>query len=62
MNGKAQKKPKFREALLLHMIDNLDASINLMDIAIAEDQEEGKFTSRRNYFRIPILKDSDGTE
>ena len=56
------KKPKFREALLLHMIDNLDASINLMDIAIAEDQEEGKFTSRRNYFRIPILKDSDGTE
>ncbi|MBT3590161.1 MAG: HD domain-containing protein [Candidatus Marinimicrobia bacterium] len=56
------KKPKFREALLLHMIDNLDASINLMDIAIAEDQDNGKFTSRHNYYRIPILKESDGTK
>lgn len=56
------KKPMFREALLLHMIDNLDATVNLMDIAIAEDQDEGKFTSHHNYFRIPILKESDGTK
>ena len=51
------KKPKFREALLLHLIDNMDAKMNLMEKAIDEDIEEGKWTSRRNYFRIPILKD-----
>lgn len=50
------KKPKFKEALLLHLIDNMDAKMNLMEKAIVEDVEEGKWTSRRNYFRIPILK------
>ena len=50
------KKPKFREALLLHMIDNMDAKMNLMDKAIEEDIEQGKWTTRRNYFRIPLLK------
>lgn len=50
------KKPKFTEALLLHLIDNMDAKMNLMMKAIDEDVEEGKWTSRRNYFRIPILK------
>ena len=50
------KKPKFREALLLHLIDNMDAKLNLMEKAIDEDVEEGKWTSRRNYFRVPILK------
>ena len=52
------KKPKFREALLLHLIDNLDAKINLIEKAIDEDVEEGKWTSRRNYFRIPLLKEN----
>jgi len=51
------KKPKFREALLLHLIDNMDAKMNLMEKAVEEDVEKGKWTSRRNYFRIPILKD-----
>ena len=51
------KKPKFLEAMLLHLIDNMDAKMNLMEKAIEEDIEEGKWTSRRNYFRIPILKD-----
>jgi 3'-5' exoribonuclease len=50
------KKPKFKEALLLHLINNLDAKMNLMQKAIDEDIEEGKWTSQRNYFRIPILK------
>ena len=45
------------EALLLHLIDNMDAKMNLMKKSIDEDVEEGKWTSRRNYFRIPILKD-----
>jgi 3'-5' exoribonuclease len=50
------KKPKFKEALLLHLINNLDAKMNLMQKVIDEDIEEGKWTSQRNYFRIPILK------
>jgi len=50
------KKPKFKEALLLHLIDNLDAKMNLMDKAIEDDVEEGDWTSRRNYFRVPLLK------
>ena len=41
---------------LVHMIDILDAKMNLMDIALNEDQEPGKFTNRHNYFRIPLLK------
>ena len=48
--------PSFPEALLVHMIDILDAKMNLMDIALNEDQEPGKFTNRHNYFRIPLLK------
>ncbi len=56
------KKPKFKEALLLHLIDNLDAKMNLMEKVIDDDIEEGKWTSRRNYFRIPILKDEPANE
>ena len=50
------KMPSFPEALLVHIIDILDAKMNLMDIALNEDQEPGKFTNRHNYFRIPLLK------
>ena len=61
------KKPKFKEALLLHLIDNMDAKINLIEKAIEEDLEEGNWTSRRNYFRVPLLKNNpkkeeDGTK
>ncbi len=50
------KMPSFPEALLVHMIDIMDAKMNLMDIAYTEDHEPGKFTNRHNYFRIPLLK------
>lgn len=50
------QKPKFKEALLLHLIDNLDAKMNLMTKAIEDDVEQGIWTSRNNYFRVPILK------
>jgi len=56
------KKPKFMEALLLHLIDNMDAKMNLMKKSIDEDVEEGKWTSRCNYFRIPILKNELASE
>ncbi|MFC1581808.1 3'-5' exoribonuclease YhaM family protein [Candidatus Neomarinimicrobiota bacterium] len=53
------KKPKFQEALLVHLIDNLDAKMELMKSIIDDDIEEGGWTNRRNYFRIPIYKGSD---
>ena len=40
-------------------VDVLDAKMNLMDIALEEDQEPGKFTNRHNYFRIPLLKNDE---
>jgi 3'-5' exoribonuclease len=50
------KKPAFKEALLLHLIDNLDAKMNLLTQALRDDREEGAWTDRRNYFRIPLYK------
>ena len=56
------KKPAFKEALLVHLIDVLDSQMNIMDKALSEDQEKGEFTSRHNYFRIPLYKGSDGAK
>jgi 3'-5' exoribonuclease len=53
------KMPSFPEALLVHMIDIMDAKMNLMNIALKEDSEPGKFTNRHNYFRIPLLKKNE---
>ncbi len=53
------KRPAFPEAMLLHMIDNLDAKMNLMDKAIQEDTEEGAWTSWKNIFRTPLYKGQD---
>ena len=50
------KQPKFKEALLLHHIDELDARMNMMDEAMEKDGESGSWTNRFNYFRIPLLK------
>jgi len=50
------KQPKFKEALLLHHIDALDARMNMMDLAMDQDQESGSWTNRYNYFRISLLK------
>ncbi len=56
------KKPAFKEALLVHLIDVLDSQMNIMDKALSDDQETGDFTNRHNYFRIPLYKGSDGTK
>jgi 3'-5' exoribonuclease len=53
------KLPAFPEALMVHMIDNLDAKMNLMRQVIDEDCEPGRFTNHHNFFRIPILKDNE---
>ena len=50
------KKPKIREALLLHLIDNMDAKMNLFVMALEESAKKGDWTDRHNYFRIPLYK------
>ena len=50
------KRPKFKEALLLHHIDELDARMNMMGEILEKDAEPGAWTNRFNYFRLPLLK------
>lgn len=50
------KRPKFKEALLLHHIDELDARMNMMGEVLDKDAEPGAWTNRFNYFRLPLLK------
>lgn len=52
------KQPKFKEALLLHYIDAMDARMNMMTEAMEKDNETGSWTNHFNYFRIPLLKGS----
>ncbi len=50
------RRPMFTEALLLHLIDYMDAQVNLMDRILEEDSEDGEWTDRRNYFRMPLYR------
>ena len=50
------KKPAFSEALFVHLIDLLDSQMNIMDQAISNDQDLEDFTSKYNYYKIPLLK------
>ncbi len=56
------KQPAFVEALLVHLIDNLDAKMNLMKLALDEDKSEDNWTDRKNIFRTALYKGSDGSE
>lgn len=56
------KQPAFAEAMLVHMIDNMDAKMNLMKMAIEEDQNKRKWTDKKNIFRTPLYKGSDESE
>ena len=53
---KSPKKPAFAEALLVHLIDFLDSQMNIMDQEIKADQDKDIFTSKYNYFNVPLLK------
>ncbi len=57
---KSPKKPAFSEALLVHLIDLLDSQMNIMDQEIKADQDKDIFTSKYNYFNVPLLKGSNG--
>ena len=50
------KQPKFLEAILLHLIDEMDSRVNMFRTAVLQDQESGPFTNRYNYFRLNLLK------
>ena len=56
---KSPKIPAFKEALLVHLIFLMDSQINIMNQLRNEDLDENSFTSRKNYFNIPILKEPD---
>ena len=59
---KSPKKPKIREALLLHLIDNMDAKMNLFALALEESAEGGDWTDQHNHFRIPLYKGDNETK
>ena len=56
------KKPAFSEALFVHLIDLLDSQMNIMDQAISNDQDLEDFTSKYNYYKIPLLKRPNAAE
>lgn len=50
------KPPMFPEALIIHYADDLDAKLEMMVAALAEDTTEGPFTSSRNALRQRIYR------
>ncbi len=56
------RKPVFREALVLHLIDNLDAKLNLLERIVDDDPNAGNWTDLRNYFRTALFKGDDGSD
>ena len=51
--------PSFPEALLVHHIQLMDSRMSLMNNSLEENQEDGNFTNRHNYFRIPLYKENE---
>ena len=44
----APKPPMTPEALIVHYADDLDAKLNMMVLALADEKGDGPVTSRRN--------------
>lgn len=49
-------RARTKEALLLQVLDNLDTKVSIMGRILAEDSEDGDWTSRRNYFGTELYK------
>lgn len=49
-------RARTKEALLLQALDSLDMKVSVMNRILAEDIEEGDWTSRRNYFGTELYK------
>jgi 3'-5' exoribonuclease len=56
------KPPMTPEALIVHYADDLDAKLQMMYAALADDSTEGPFTSGRNPLRERIFRGGIGTE
>ena len=56
------KPPMMPEALIVHHADDLDAKLQMMVAAIADEAGEGEFTSKRNALRQPIYRGKIATE
>ncbi len=54
------REPEFLEALLVYHIDEIDTRMNQMKTAIDADHSEGDWTSRSNYFHLPLYKGQRG--
>lgn len=50
------RKPMIKEALILFYLDDLDSKMNIFMKTIAEDENDGKWTSAENYFGVPLYK------
>lgn len=60
--NQSPKKPAFPEALLIHYLDELDARMDMMKMAINQELDDGEWTSMKNYFRIPLYKTQRNTD
>lgn len=56
------KRPKFPEALMLHLLDEMDARMDMLKGIIEKDPEPGNWTNRFNYFRSALLKGDLGED
>jgi 3'-5' exoribonuclease len=59
--NQSPKKPAFPEALLIHYLDELDARMDMMKMAIGQELDDGDWTSVKNYFRVPLYKSQKDT-
>ena len=50
------RKPMIKEALILFYLDDMDSKMNIFMKTISEDENEGKWTSAENYFKVPLYK------
>ncbi len=59
--GKSRNQNKiiFPEALLVHFIDLMNSQMNIMEFILENDHQLGDFTSKHNFFQIPILKKNE---
>ena len=56
LEWRSSRKPNFPEALLLHQIHHLEKHMNLIKMALEQDEEDSDWTSRNNHLFIPFYK------
>jgi len=56
LEWRSSHKPNFPEALLLHQIHHLEKHMNLMKMALEQDEEDSDWTMRNNHLFIPFYK------